>query len=261
MSIACQPCLSKRDPCGPHRCSRASRGSCNGNHIPPDSGADASRCNAGRWVDALHAALEDRVVALNRVGVNVATDVFERRMAHRTMLGNSLPSAYWLASSVMNRLSRRMFVRTIGTTSEIAKLSMWKLRAPPPRSTRVSTGSLEVRISQGPKGPQVAEVIDVDASTAQVPSRAERGPAHRSSSQRAGLSWFGQMVQRRERVRLRSAGSWWQGRLRSCHDPRSERVERAARGSARADANQSGSERARSSVNRAPGLRGPNQPR
>ena len=45
---------------------------------------------------------------------------------------------------------------------------------------------LKVRIGQGPKGPQVAEVIDVDASTAQVPSRAERSPAHRPSSQRAG---------------------------------------------------------------------------
>jgi cold shock protein len=45
---------------------------------------------------------------------------------------------------------------------------------------------LKVRITQGPKGPQVAEVIEVDASTAQVPSRAERRPAHRSSSQRAG---------------------------------------------------------------------------
>ena len=45
---------------------------------------------------------------------------------------------------------------------------------------------LKVRISQGPKGPQVAKVIDVDASFAQVPSRAERSPAHRPSSQRAG---------------------------------------------------------------------------
>jgi len=41
---------------------------------------------------------------------------------------------------------------------------------------------LKVRIGQGPKGPQVAEVIDVDASTA---SRAERSPAHRHSSQQS----------------------------------------------------------------------------
>ena len=40
---------------------------------------------------------------------------------------------------------------------------------------------LKVRIGQGPKGPQVTEVIDVDASTAQVTSRAERSPAHRPS--------------------------------------------------------------------------------
>ncbi len=39
------------------------------------------------------------------------------------------------------------------------------------------------------------------------------------------MSRFSQMVQRRERVRFRSARSWWQGRLHSCHDPRSERVE------------------------------------
>jgi CspA family cold shock protein len=45
---------------------------------------------------------------------------------------------------------------------------------------------LKVRISQGPKGPQVAEVIDVDASTVQVPSRAERRPSLRPSSQRDG---------------------------------------------------------------------------
>jgi CspA family cold shock protein len=45
---------------------------------------------------------------------------------------------------------------------------------------------LKVRISQGPKGPQVAEVIDVDASTVQVPSGAERRPSPRPSSQRAG---------------------------------------------------------------------------
>ena len=85
---------------------------------------------------------------------------------------------------------------------------------------------LKVRIGQGPKGPQVAEVIEVDASTAQVTSRAERSPAPSSLLATGwfrtdrGMSWFGQMVQRRERVRFRSAGSWWQGCLRSCHDPR-----------------------------------------
>jgi CspA family cold shock protein len=53
--------------------------------------------------------------------------------------------------------------------------------------SRVPDGArLKVRLSQGPKGPQVAEVIGVDASTAQVPSRAERSPSHRPSSQRAG---------------------------------------------------------------------------
>jgi cold shock protein len=54
------------------------------------------------------------------------------------------------------------------------------------RSTVPDGARLKVRIGQGPKGPQVSEVVEVDASTAQVPSRAERSPGHRSSSQRAG---------------------------------------------------------------------------
>ena len=44
---------------------------------------------------------------------------------------------------------------------------------------------LKVRISQGPKGPQVAEVLEVDTSTAQVMSKAGR-PSPRPSSQRPG---------------------------------------------------------------------------
>jgi CspA family cold shock protein len=41
---------------------------------------------------------------------------------------------------------------------------------------------LKVRISQGPKGPQVAEVVEVDTSTAQTMNRAERRPSTRPSS-------------------------------------------------------------------------------
>ena len=44
---------------------------------------------------------------------------------------------------------------------------------------------LKVRITRGPKGPQVAEVVEVDASTAQVPGRAERRPSPRHFSQRS----------------------------------------------------------------------------
>ena len=40
---------------------------------------------------------------------------------------------------------------------------------------------VKVRISQGPKGPQVAEVVEVDASTAQTMNRAERRPSTRPS--------------------------------------------------------------------------------
>lgn len=49
--------------------------------------------------------------------------------------------------------------------------------------SNVSDGAcLKVRISQGPKSPQVAEVLEVDTSIAQVTSRTERRPASRSSS-------------------------------------------------------------------------------
>ena len=44
---------------------------------------------------------------------------------------------------------------------------------------------LKVRISQGQKGPQVAEVLEVDTSTAQVMSKAGR-PSPRPSSPRPG---------------------------------------------------------------------------
>ena len=43
---------------------------------------------------------------------------------------------------------------------------------------------LTVRISQGQKGPQVAEVIEVDTSSAQVTSRPERRASPHTSSQR-----------------------------------------------------------------------------
>src|SRR6478735_5562749 len=53
--------------------------------------------------------------------------------------------------------------------------------------TSVPDGArIKVRISQGQKGPQVAEVVEVDASTAQVSSRAERRTSPRPPSQRPG---------------------------------------------------------------------------
>jgi CspA family cold shock protein len=45
---------------------------------------------------------------------------------------------------------------------------------------------LKVRISQGQKGPQVTEVIEVDATSDQVMSRAEWRPSPRPSSPRPG---------------------------------------------------------------------------
>jgi CspA family cold shock protein len=50
-------------------------------------------------------------------------------------------------------------------------------------STVPGGARLKVRISQGPKGPQVAEVVEVDTSTAQVMSTAQR-PSPRASSPR-----------------------------------------------------------------------------
>jgi cold shock protein len=52
-------------------------------------------------------------------------------------------------------------------------------------STVPDGARLKVRISQGQKGPQVAEVLEVDTSTAQVMSKAGR-PSPRLSSQRPG---------------------------------------------------------------------------
>jgi CspA family cold shock protein len=53
------------------------------------------------------------------------------------------------------------------------------------RSTVPDGARLKVRIGQGPKGPQVAEVLEVDTSTAQVMSKAGR-PSPRPSSPRPG---------------------------------------------------------------------------
>ena len=52
-------------------------------------------------------------------------------------------------------------------------------------STVPDGARLKVRINQGPKGPQVAEVLEVDTSTAQMMSKAGR-PSPRPSSQRPG---------------------------------------------------------------------------
>ncbi len=49
-------------------------------------------------------------------------------------------------------------------------------------STVPDGARLKVRISQGPKGPQVAEVVEVDISTPQTMNRAERRPSTRPSS-------------------------------------------------------------------------------
>ena len=54
-------------------------------------------------------------------------------------------------------------------------------------STVPDGARLKVRINQGPKGPQVAEILEVDTNTAQAMSKAGR-PSSRPSSQRPGAA-------------------------------------------------------------------------
>ena len=67
-------------------------------------------------------------------------------------------------------------------------------------STVPDGARLKVRISQGPKGPQVAEVVEVDTSTAQTINRAERRPSPRPSS-------HGQVRDRQRNVSVQSNGT------------------------------------------------------
>ena len=68
-------------------------------------------------IDALHAAFEDRVVALDRVRVDVATGPLKGRVLDRAVINKFLADGDVLrASSLIKRLSRRMLVLIIGTT-------------------------------------------------------------------------------------------------------------------------------------------------
>src|SRR4029077_12570169 len=99
---------------------------------------------------------------------------------------------------------------------------------------------LKVRISQGQKGPQVAEIVEVDTSTAQVMGKAGR-PSPLPSSPRPGagpteeclgsVKWYN--VEKGFGFAAQDRG--WQGCLHSCNDTRSERVERVAGRQACAD--------------------------
>ena len=83
---------------------------------------------------------------------------------------------------------------------------------------------IKVRISQGQKGPQVAEVVEVDRNAAQRTSRTERRPASRPSSQRPGVGpieeclgsvkWYNV----EKGFGFEAARPRGEGRLRSCHD-------------------------------------------
>jgi hypothetical protein len=88
-------------------------------------------------IDALHAALENRVVALDCVGVNIAARPFVFLMLDAAMLGKLFANLFALVGLV-RRLSRRRLVRRIGTISATLVLPIWNDRAEPPRSTSVS---------------------------------------------------------------------------------------------------------------------------
>jgi cold shock CspA family protein len=87
---------------------------------------------------------------------------------------------------------------------------------------------LKVRISQGGpsgrRGRRGGHEYCSDDEQGRTASFYSFLPAARCGTDR-GMSRFSQMVQRREGIRLRSGRPRGQGRLRSCHDARSERLE------------------------------------
>jgi hypothetical protein len=95
---------------------------------------------AAMLIDALHAALEDRAVALDRVGGDRAAHVFVDRVIDRAVLGELFANRFVReAVSVFSSLSRRTLARRIGTSWPTVVPSTWKERADPPRSTSVKT--------------------------------------------------------------------------------------------------------------------------
>ena len=112
-------------------------------------------------VDAFHVALEDRIGAFDGVGMPVAILPLVLGMLHGAMFGK-LPGRLRdsaCALSVMRRVSRLMFSRTIGTMLAIECPSVWNERAEPPRSTKVSDHIFVVVAAR--VGPQAFLLADV----------------------------------------------------------------------------------------------------
>ena len=105
---------------------------------------------AATLVNAFHAALENRIVALHGVGIDriaclaIAVAVLFSRMINRVMSGKLLAELAINScdSSVMTCDFAAMFAFTIGIISPLVARSTWNERAEPPRSTRVRTAFL-----------------------------------------------------------------------------------------------------------------------
>ena len=113
---------------------------------------------AAMLVNAFHAALEDRIVAFNRVGVMRSS---RAGSIGRVFFGHFVPVAddvlavadrrgsqtrryicRTACSSVISLASRLILAAMIGGESLTRVPSTWKLRADPPRSTSVKTAFL-----------------------------------------------------------------------------------------------------------------------
>ena len=91
-----------------------------------------------------------------------------------------------------------------------------------------------VRIGQGPKGPDVSEVIEVHTNSTEVANSTEQRflpPSLRLNEvqhrRERGKDRVGQVVQRHERIWFHWARQRRKGRFRACNGARARRVERA----------------------------------
>jgi hypothetical protein len=91
-------------------------------------------------IDALHSSLEDRIVALNRVGSDIAANIFIALVVHGVVAGEVL--AHFVVPATFVGIDRGFAVHVgaddIGNFGKRG-VSIWKLRADPPRSTSVRT--------------------------------------------------------------------------------------------------------------------------
>jgi len=83
-----------------------------------------------------HPTLEDRIEAFNRVGVSIAANIFFVGVMDSVMAGELAANFLVPRGFISIQLG---FAWDVGAISAMRTQSTWKLRAEPPRSTRVST--------------------------------------------------------------------------------------------------------------------------